>query len=114
MEECNRSSRRHISLLWVRQSCQIDSIASIQYTRNASTVRVLHPKGGSSSRPIATTVEFKKTHRVPRIDCKRNSADSKSKYVFRHNPHTRCTRRILRPLSRIRAELAGEFSLAIR
>jgi hypothetical protein len=30
------------------------------------------------------------------------------------NREVQCTQRILRPLSRIRAELAGEFSLAIR
>jgi hypothetical protein len=34
--------------------------------------------------------------------------------LFRHQPHVSCTQCILRPLSRIRAELAGEFSLAIR
>jgi hypothetical protein len=52
--------------------------------------------------------------RVSFLDCKAQSADSKTKYVFRHNPHMRRAQRILRPLSRIRAELAGEFSLAIR
>jgi hypothetical protein len=57
---------------------------------------------------------IQKNHRVSLIDCKQNSAGSESNYVFRHNPHMRRIRRILRPLSRIRAELAGEFSLAIR
>src|ERR1700730_4750262 len=33
---------------------------------------------------------------------------------FRQRTKVRRTRRILRPLSRIRTELAGEFSLAIR
>jgi hypothetical protein len=47
-------------------------------------------------------------------NCKSDQPAARVSVFFRNNPQARCTQRTLRPLSRIRAELAGEFSLAIR
>ena len=55
-----------------------------------------------------------KSHRVLRAYCKSKRAVSRENVYFLRAPHTLAMRRILRALSRIRAELAGESSLAIR
>jgi uncharacterized surface protein with fasciclin (FAS1) repeats len=51
---------------------------------------------------------------VFRADCKANREIWENNNSFRRRPHVLAIRRILPTLSRIRAELAGEFSLAIR
>jgi hypothetical protein len=55
-----------------------------------------------------------KSHRVLRTYCKSKPAISREDVYFLRAPHTRDIRRILRALSRMRAELVGEFSLATR
>ena len=54
------------------------------------------------------------SHRVLHIDCKAKPAITTVDAFIVIIREVQCTQRILRPLSRIRAELAGEFSLAIR
>jgi uncharacterized surface protein with fasciclin (FAS1) repeats len=51
---------------------------------------------------------------VLRADCKANPAICENSISFRRRPHVLAIRLMLPALSRIRAELASEFSLAIR
>src|SRR5580658_9342892 len=62
----------------------------------------------------ATESRRAKSHRAPRAYCKRRREVSCKNVYSPRAPRTLDIRHILCDLSRVRAELAGEFSLAIR
>jgi hypothetical protein len=76
-------------------------------------------KGSTNEYPRASRQYALDTPALKAIACfaliaSRNEQSRENTVYFLRAPHTLDIRRILRALSRIRAELVGEFSLAIR